>query len=57
MGNSNRSRRDFLKLTLTSLAAAFLPACGRALGIPATPSPASLQHQPTCGKNSNDVSF
>jgi hypothetical protein len=33
------SRRDFLKLTLTSLAATVLAACGRALGIPATPSP------------------
>jgi hypothetical protein len=30
------SRRDFLKLTLTSLTATFLAACGRALGIPAT---------------------
>jgi hypothetical protein len=33
------SRRDFLKLTLTSLTATVLAACGRALGIPATPSP------------------
>jgi len=32
MTKHNLSRRDFLKLTLTSLAA-----CGRALGIPATP--------------------
>ena len=32
--NKSISRRDFLKLTLTSLAA-----CGRALGIPSTPSP------------------
>jgi len=37
--SKNISRRDFLKLTLTSLTAAFLAACGRALGIPATPSP------------------
>jgi hypothetical protein len=37
--SKNLSRRDFLKLTLTSLAATFLAACGRALGIPATPSP------------------
>ncbi len=36
--NKNLSRRDFLKLTLTSLAATLLAACGRALGIPATPS-------------------
>ena len=36
--NKNISRRDFLKLTLTSLGATFLAACGRALGIPATPS-------------------
>jgi hypothetical protein len=35
----NLSRRDFLKLTLTSLTTIFLAACGRALGIPATPSP------------------
>jgi hypothetical protein len=34
------SRRYFLKLTLTSLSATFLAACGRALGIPATSSPA-----------------
>jgi hypothetical protein len=34
--NQNLSRRDFLKLTLT---AAFLAACGRALGIPVTPAP------------------
>jgi hypothetical protein len=34
--NPNLSRRDFLKLTLTSLTATFLAACGRALGIPAT---------------------
>jgi hypothetical protein len=34
----NRFRRDFLKLTLTSLSATFLAACGRALGIPATPT-------------------
>jgi hypothetical protein len=33
------SRRDFLKLTLTSLTATFLAACGRALGISATSSP------------------
>jgi hypothetical protein len=39
--NQNLSRRDFLKATLTSLAATFLAACGRALGIPATPAPAS----------------
>ena len=37
--NKNLSRRDFLKLTLTSLGATFLAACGRALGIPATSSP------------------
>ncbi len=37
--NKNLSRRDFLKLTLLSLTATFLAACGRALGIPATPSP------------------
>jgi hypothetical protein len=37
--SQNLSRRDFLKLTLTSLTATFLAACGRALGIPATPSP------------------
>jgi len=37
--SKNISRRDFLKLTLTSLTAAFLAACGRALGIPATPAP------------------
>jgi hypothetical protein len=37
--NKNLSRRDFLKLTLTSLTATFLAACGRALGIPVTPSP------------------
>jgi len=37
--SKNISRRDFLKLTLTSLTATFLAACGRALGIPATPSP------------------
>ncbi len=36
--NKNLSRRDFLKLTLASLGATFLAACGRALGIPATPS-------------------
>ncbi len=36
--SKNLSRRDFLKLTLTSLTATFLAACGRALGIPATPS-------------------
>jgi hypothetical protein len=36
--NQNLSRRDFLKLTLTSLPATFLAACGRALGIPATSS-------------------
>jgi len=29
----NLSRRDILKLTLTSLGATFLAACGRALGI------------------------
>jgi hypothetical protein len=29
----NLSRRDFLKVTLTSLAATFLAACGRALDI------------------------
>jgi hypothetical protein len=39
MGKSNLSRRDFLKLTLTSLPATFLAACGRALGITVTPSP------------------
>ena len=38
MNKKNLSRRDFLKLTLTSLGATFLAACGRALGIPATPS-------------------
>ena len=38
--NKNLSRRDFLKLTLTSLTATFLAACGRALGITATPSAA-----------------
>jgi hypothetical protein len=38
MPNKNISRRDFLKLTLTSLGATFLAACGRALGIPATSS-------------------
>jgi hypothetical protein len=32
--NQNLSRRDFLKLTFTSLTATFLAACGRALGIP-----------------------
>jgi hypothetical protein len=36
------SRRDFLKLTLTSLTATFLAACGRALGIPVTPSSSTL---------------
>jgi hypothetical protein len=36
MGNQNLSRRDFLKLTLTSLTATFFAACGRALGIPVT---------------------
>ena len=36
--NKNLSRRDFLKLTLTGLDATFLAACGRALGITATPS-------------------
>ena len=35
--NKNLSRRDFLKATLLSLGATFLAACGRALGIPATP--------------------
>ena len=40
--NQNLSRRDFLKLTLTSLGATFLAACGRALGIPATPSAVAL---------------
>ena len=39
--NQKISRRDFLKLTLTSLGATLLAACGRALGIPATPSPTS----------------
>ncbi len=39
MGNPNLSRRDFLKATLLSLGATFLAACGRALGIPVTPSP------------------
>ena len=39
MRKNNLSRRDFLKLTLTSLTATFLTACGRALGIPATSSP------------------
>jgi hypothetical protein len=38
------SRRDFLKLTITSLTATFLAACGRALGIPATPSLRLHQH-------------
>jgi len=38
--NKNLSRRDFLKTTLLSLGAAFLAACGRALGVTATPSPA-----------------
>ena len=33
----NISRRDFLKLTLTSLGATFLAACGRALSITVTP--------------------
>ncbi len=37
--NQNLSRRDFLKATILSLGATFLAACGRALGIPATPSP------------------
>ena len=37
--NKNLSRRDFLEPTLTSLTATFLAACGRALGIPATPAP------------------
>jgi hypothetical protein len=32
--NQNLSRRDFLKLTLTSLGATFLAACGRALPHP-----------------------
>ena len=45
--SKNLSRRDFLKLTLTSLAATFLAACGRALGIPATPSP-TLAPTSTC---------
>jgi hypothetical protein len=36
--NKNLSRRDFLKLTITSLTATFLAACGRALGIPVTSS-------------------
>ena len=40
--NHNLSRRDFLKLTLTSLGATFLAACGRALGIPVTPSAVAL---------------
>ena len=41
MGNTHKniSRRDFLKLTLTSLTATFLAACGRAFGIFATSSP------------------
>jgi hypothetical protein len=39
MSQKNISRRDFLKLTLTGLGATFLAACGRALGITATPSP------------------
>lgn len=39
MRKNSISRRDFLKLTLTSLTATFLAACGRALGIPATSSP------------------
>jgi hypothetical protein len=42
VSNQNLSRRDFLKLTLTSLAATFLAACGRVLGIPATPSPSGI---------------
>ncbi len=42
--NQNLSRRDFLKLTLLSLTATFLAACGRARGIPVTPSPT---HKPT----------
>ena len=39
--SKNLSRRDFLKLTLTSLGATVLAACGRALGIPVTCSPAA----------------
>ncbi len=42
--NKNISRRDFLKLTLTSLTATFLAACGRALGTPAAPFPRLHQH-------------
>ena len=42
MNKKNLSRRDFLKLTLTVLAATFLAACGRALGIPATLSSAAV---------------
>ena len=40
--NKNLSRRDFLKLTLTSLGATFLASCGRALGITATSSAVAL---------------
>ena len=34
--NKNISRRDFLKATVLGLAATFLAACGRALGITVT---------------------
>lgn len=37
--NTTLSRRDFLKATPLSLGATFLPACGRALGIPVISSP------------------
>ena len=39
MTKHNLSRGDSLKLTLTGLGATLLAACGRALGITATPSP------------------
>ncbi len=42
MTKYNLSRRDFLKLTLTSLTATFLAACGRAIGIPVTPFPSGI---------------
>ncbi|MEW5941601.1 MAG: hypothetical protein AB1750_18195 [Chloroflexota bacterium] len=50
--NQNLSRRDFLKLTLTSLTATFLPACGRALGILVTPSPTAA---PTSTSNVSGI--
>jgi hypothetical protein len=46
MSKKNLSRRDFLKLTLTSLGATFLAACGCALGIPRLPPPPSHRSRP-----------